>query len=60
MEAAEIFVNLRLQRETIGAVMVLRDSFKRKLGTLEHLEDVVTFLRRWHLDPNTKYVPREE
>ena len=58
MEAAEIFVDLRIQREAIGAVMVLRDSFKRKLGTLEHLEDVVNFLRRWHLDPNTKFVPR--
>ena len=60
LEAAEVFVNLRLQREAIGAVMVLRDSFKRKLGTLEHLEDVVDFLRRWHMDPNTKFVPRGE
>jgi len=59
LESAEVFLNLRLQREALGAVMVLRDTFKMKLGTLEHLEDVVTFLRRWHLDPNTKFVPRE-
>jgi tetratricopeptide (TPR) repeat protein len=60
LKAAEVFLGLRIQREAIGAVMVLRDSFQRKLGTLEHLEDVVTFLRRWHIDPSTKFVPRDE
>jgi tetratricopeptide (TPR) repeat protein len=60
LDAAEVFLGLRIQREAIGAVMVLRDSFERKLGTLEHLEEVVTFLRRWHLDPSTKFEPRED
>lgn len=40
--------------------MVLRDAFTVQLATFELLEDVVTFLRRWHIDPNTKFVPRGE
>lgn len=60
IEAAGIFLGLRIQREAFGAVMVLRDAFTRQIATVDLLEDVVIFLRRWHIDPNTKFEPRAE
>jgi hypothetical protein len=59
-EAVEVFLALGIQREALGAVLVLRDAFERRVATLGLLEDVVEFLRRWQIDPNARFEPKGE
>ncbi len=54
-EAVEVFVALGIQREALGAVLVLREAFERGVATLGLLEKVVEFLRRWQIDPNARF-----
>jgi hypothetical protein len=60
LEASEVFVALRVQREALGAMMVLKESFERQKGSIGLLEDVVEFLRRWHPSSNDRFMPRGE
>lgn len=59
-DAVEVFVSLGIQREALGAVLVLREAFERRVGTVGLLEDVVEFLRRWQIDPNARFNPKGE
>jgi tetratricopeptide (TPR) repeat protein len=54
----EAFVSLRI-KEAYGAMMVLKEAFEKEMGTVELLEDVVEFLRRWYINPDERFVPRE-
>ena len=60
LEASEVFVALRIQREALGAMMVLKESFEKQKGSIGLLEDVVEFLRRWHPSSNDRFMPRGE
>jgi tetratricopeptide (TPR) repeat protein len=50
-EAAAAFVRLGIRREALEAVILLRDSFKLRLGTLAMILEVAAFLRRLETDP---------
>jgi hypothetical protein len=41
-------------------MMVLKEAFEKEMGTVELLEDVVEFLRRWYINPSERFVPRGE
>lgn len=56
----ETFVSLRIKKEALGAMMVLKEAFEKQMGSVELLEDVVEFLRRWHINPDERFVPRGE
>ena len=60
LEASEVFVALRIRREALGAMMVLRESFEKQKGSIGLLEDVVEFLRRWHPNSDERFMPRGE
>jgi tetratricopeptide (TPR) repeat protein len=60
LEASEVFVALRIQREALGAMMVLKEAFEKQKGSIGLLEDVVEFLRRWHPSSNDRFMPRGE
>jgi tetratricopeptide (TPR) repeat protein len=55
----EAFVSLGI-KEAYGAMMVLKEAFEKEMGTVELLEDVVEFLRRWYINPSERFVPRGE
>jgi len=60
LKASEVFVALRIQREALGAMMVLKESFEKQKGSIGLLENVVEFLRRWYVNPNERFMPRGE
>ena len=60
LEASGVFVALRIQREALGAMMVLKESFEKQKGSIGLLEDVVEFLRRWHPNSHERFMPRGE
>jgi tetratricopeptide (TPR) repeat protein len=60
LKATEVFVALRIQREALGAMMVLKEAFEKKKGSIGLLEDVIEFLRRWHPNSDERFMPRGE
>lgn len=56
----EGFVSVRTPKEALGALMVLKEAFEKQMGTIELLEDVVEFLRRWYVNPDERFFPRGE
>jgi tetratricopeptide (TPR) repeat protein len=56
----EAFVTLRIKKEALGAMMVLKEAFEKQMGTVELLKDVVEFLRRWFINPDERFLPRGE
>jgi len=54
----EAFVALRI-KETYGAMMVLKEAFEKERGTVELLEEVLEFLRRWYVNPDERFIPRK-
>jgi tetratricopeptide (TPR) repeat protein len=56
----EAFVSLRIKKEALGAMMVLKEAFEKQMGTIGLLEDVVEFLRRWYINPDERFRPRGE
>jgi hypothetical protein len=60
LEVHDVFVALKIQREAFGAIMVLKEAFERRMGTIGLLEDAVDFLRRWYVNPNERFMPRGE
>ena len=57
LNAAEVFRALRIQREVLAAVQLLRDTFELGLGTVGFLEDVLAFLRRAEHDLDARFAP---
>jgi hypothetical protein len=55
----EAFVSLGI-KEAYGAMMVLKEAFEKQMGTVELLEEVVDFFRRWFINQNERFVPRGE
>lgn len=56
-KTVEVFVALRIRREALGAMMVLRDSFERGTATVGLLEGAVDYLRRLQIDPDAHFDP---
>jgi tetratricopeptide (TPR) repeat protein len=54
-EAGKIFVALRIDREALGSIIVLRTSFELGIVTRAMVEEVARFLRRAENDPNAKF-----
>ncbi len=57
LNAAEVFRALRIQREVLAAVQLLRETFELGLGTVAFLEDVLVFLRRAEHDLDARFAP---
>ena len=58
LEAAQIFIAHRIQREALQAVTLLRDTFERGIGTLEMVLEVTGYLRRLEIDPALRFEGR--
>jgi tetratricopeptide (TPR) repeat protein len=56
----EVFVALRIRREALGAMMVLRDAFEGGTATIGLLEGAVDYLRRLQIDPDAHFDPSGE
>jgi tetratricopeptide (TPR) repeat protein len=54
-EAGKIFVALRIEREALGSIIVLRTSFELGIVTRAMVEEVARFLRKAENDPNAKF-----
>ena len=55
----EAFVALGI-KEAFGAILVLKEAFEKQMGSVELLEDVIEFLRRWYINPDERFRPRGE
>jgi tetratricopeptide (TPR) repeat protein len=60
MGAADVFMALGIYREALGSIMILKDSFEKRQGTIALLESVIEFLRRSQIDPEARFTPRFE
>lgn len=58
LETVEVFVALRVRREALGALKILREAFKRQIATAGLLEDTLGYLRRLENDPETQRLSR--
>jgi hypothetical protein len=58
LEAAQTFVDLRIQREALEAIILLRNSFEMRTATREKVEEVAGFLRRLEVDPAVRFEGR--
>lgn len=58
LEAVKVFTTLRIQREALQAIVLLRDSFELGRGTLEMVVEVASFLRRLEIDPELRFEGR--
>lgn len=54
-EAAKIFVALKIEREALASILLLRSSFDLGIVTRAMVEEVARFLRRAENDPNAKF-----
>jgi hypothetical protein len=59
-EAAEVFFAVGVRREAVSAIMILKDAFGKRHGTIDLLESVVDFLRQTQIDPDACFTPRFE
>jgi tetratricopeptide (TPR) repeat protein len=57
-EAAEVFFAVGVHREALSSIMILKDSFEKRQGTIALLESVIEFLRRSQIDPEARFTPR--
>lgn len=60
LETSRVFMELKIHREALGAILVLKEAFERQLATVGLLKDVVDFLRRSMNNPDARFEPREE
>lgn len=60
LETVEVFVTLRIRREAFGALMILKDAIEKQTATVSLLEDVVEHLRRSDVNPDGRFVAREQ
>lgn len=57
-QAADAFVALRVPRESLAAVMILKDALEKRMATAGLLQSVVDHLRISQHDPEAQFVPR--
>jgi len=60
LEVCDVFIALRMQRETFGAVMVLKEAFEKRMATLGLLEEVIGLLDRWQTSADEQSMPQGE
>jgi tetratricopeptide (TPR) repeat protein len=58
LEAAETFTQLKIQREALQAVILLRNAFEMQAATRTMVEEVASFLRRIEIDPALRFEGR--
>lgn len=58
LKAAETFIEHKIQREALQAVILLRDSFRQHTVTVAKVEEVARFLRRLEVDPALRFEGR--
>jgi len=58
LETVEVFVALRIRREALGALKVLREAFRRQIATAGLLEDTLGYLRRLENDAEARLLTR--
>lgn len=59
-EAVEVFLAVGVHREALSSILILRDSFEKRQGSIILLESVIEFLRRSQIDPDARFTPRFE
>jgi tetratricopeptide (TPR) repeat protein len=47
LEACDVFIALRIRREALGAILVLKESFESRIATLGLLKEAIGLLGRW-------------
>jgi tetratricopeptide (TPR) repeat protein len=57
VEAARVFAGLRIEREALTAVLMLKRSFEMRQASAEMVEEVAAFVRRAENDPNARFNP---
>ncbi len=57
MQAHQVFKALRIKREALAAVLVLRHVIQRGEATARMAQEVAAFLRRLEIDPNARFEP---
>lgn len=55
LEAAEVFTALKIHREGLAAVLLLRKAFETRVATTSLLERVIRFMTRAEHDPNVSF-----
>jgi tetratricopeptide (TPR) repeat protein len=53
--ASRTFVALRVEREALMAVIMLRETFEMRIATQAMVEEVAKFLRRFENDPDARF-----
>lgn len=58
VEAAGVFAALKIDREAMGAVLLLRQSIEMRAASAGFVQEVSAFLRRAENDPNARFDPQ--
>jgi tetratricopeptide (TPR) repeat protein len=58
MKAAGVFAALKIEREAMGAVLLLRQSFEVRATSAGFVQEVAAFLRRIENDPTARFDPQ--
>ncbi|HYG61839.1 MAG TPA: tetratricopeptide repeat protein [Thermoanaerobaculia bacterium] len=58
LEAAQVFLVLRIHREALGAVLILQKALEVSQASAALLESVARFLRRAEDDPTARFEPK--
>jgi len=58
VEAARVFSTLRIEREALMAILMLKKSFEMREASAEMVEEVAAFVRRSENDPNARFDPK--
>lgn len=59
-EAAEIFYNLGMHVEVLGAVQLLVDAFRFKKASTQLIQRTISFIREWTINPDARFLPSNE
>lgn len=60
IKAAAVFAALNIHREVLGAVGLLRDAFLYDKASVDLVEYVVSFIRKWEINPEARFLPPSE
>lgn len=55
LESAEIFTRLQIGPNAMAAIVLLRETFEMREGTLSLLKDVTEYMRRASVNPNIRF-----
>lgn len=58
--AANVFAALNIHCEVLGAVGLLRDAFLYDNASVMLVERIVSFIREWEINPETRFLPPSE